>query len=151
MKISKTAAATARRLFGLCQVDGRLDEDRLRKVIKSLSSEKPRDYHAILGALQRLTRLELNSRKVVVESAVELDEIKPNTRSIKLNCDCHQAPELGASIAERPTALIEGAAAGWSGFDSGVSNSMGLRDEAFPFNSSLDITTDSLPQLWMSH
>ena len=74
MKISKTAAATARRLFGLCQVDGRLDEDRLRKVIKGLTSEKPRDYHAILGALQRLTRLELESRKVVVESAVELDE-----------------------------------------------------------------------------
>jgi len=72
MKIPKTAAATARRLFGLCQVDGRLDEDRLRKVIKGLTSEKPRDYHAILGALQRLTRLQLDSRKVVVESAVEL-------------------------------------------------------------------------------
>ena len=74
MKISKTAAATARRLFGLCQVDGRLDEDRLRKAIKRLSTDKPRDFHAILGALQRLTRLELESRKVVVESAVELDE-----------------------------------------------------------------------------
>lgn len=74
MKISKTAAATARRLFGLCQVDGRLDEDRLRKVIKSLTSEKPRDYHAILGALHRLTRLEIGSRKVVVESATALDE-----------------------------------------------------------------------------
>jgi len=74
MKISKTAAATARRLFGLCQVDGRLDEGRLRTVIGRLVADKPRDFHAILGALQRLTRLELESRKVVVESATELDE-----------------------------------------------------------------------------
>ncbi len=74
MKVSKAAATTARRLFGLCQVDGRLDESRLRLVIKRLADSKPRDYHAILSALQRLTRLELAKRKVVVESAVALDE-----------------------------------------------------------------------------
>lgn len=74
MKVSKAAATTARRLFGLCQVDGRLDESRLRLVIKRLVESKPRDYHAILSALQRLTRLELAKRKVVVESAVALDE-----------------------------------------------------------------------------
>ncbi len=85
MKISKTAAASARRLFGLCQVDGRLDEDRPRKVIKSISTEKPRDYHAILGALQRLTRLELESRKVVVESAAALDEATRSQVAAKLS------------------------------------------------------------------
>lgn len=74
MKISKTAAATARRLFGLCQVDGRLDDSRVRTVIQRLSSRKPRDFHAILVALHRLIRLDLDSRKVTVESAVELDE-----------------------------------------------------------------------------
>ena len=73
MKISKTAAATARRLFGLCQVGGRLDESKLRAVIARLVEAKPRDHAAILGALQRLTRLEYDRRKVVVESAVELD------------------------------------------------------------------------------
>lgn len=74
MKISKTAATTARRLFGLCQVDGRLDDSRLRTVIKRVATRKPRDCHAILVALHRLIRLELESRKVTVESAVELDE-----------------------------------------------------------------------------
>ncbi len=74
MKISKVAAATARRLFGLCQVGGRLDDDKLREVIARLTESKPRDFHAILVALQRLTRLELDRRKVTVESAVELDE-----------------------------------------------------------------------------
>jgi F-type H+-transporting ATPase subunit delta len=66
MKISKSAATTARRLFGLCQVDGRLDETKLRQVIAGLLEKKPRDFHPILAALQRLTRLDL-------ESAVELD------------------------------------------------------------------------------
>jgi F-type H+-transporting ATPase subunit delta len=73
MKISKTAAIAARRLFGLCQTDGRLDEVKLRKVIASLVASTPRDYKAILGALQRLTRLELERRAVTVESAVALD------------------------------------------------------------------------------
>lgn len=74
MKISKVAAATARRLFGLCQTAGRLDESKLRTVITRLIESKPRDYRAVLMALQRLTRLELEARKVTVESAVEVDE-----------------------------------------------------------------------------
>jgi F-type H+-transporting ATPase subunit delta len=74
MKISKVAAATARRLFGLCQTGGRFDETKLRTVISRLVDSKPRDYRAILAALQRLTRLEIERRQVTVESAVELDE-----------------------------------------------------------------------------
>jgi len=74
MKISKVAAATARRLFGLCQTGGRLDDAKLRTAVSRLVETKPRDYAAILGALQKLTRLELERRKVTVESAVALDE-----------------------------------------------------------------------------
>jgi len=74
MKISKVAAATARRLFGLCQTGGRLDEAKLRTVITRLVESKPRDYAGILSALHRLIRLDLERRKVTVESAVELDE-----------------------------------------------------------------------------
>lgn len=74
MKISKVAATTARRLFGLCQTGGRLDDAKLRAVIARLVDSKPRDYAGILSALQRLTRLDLERRKVTVESAVELDE-----------------------------------------------------------------------------
>jgi F-type H+-transporting ATPase subunit delta len=73
MKISKTAAANARRLFGLCQTSGRFDESKLRTVISRLVEAKPRDYRAMLAALHRLTRLELERRKVTVESAVEID------------------------------------------------------------------------------
>jgi F-type H+-transporting ATPase subunit delta len=73
MKISKVAAASARRLFGLCQRGERLDEAKLRRVVAGLIELKPRDYAAILAALQRLTRLALERREVTVESAVELD------------------------------------------------------------------------------
>lgn len=73
MKISKTAAASARRLFGLSQTDGRLDNAKLRTVFTTLIEQKPRDYQAILAGLQKLTRLDVEKRKVVVESAVELD------------------------------------------------------------------------------
>ena len=74
MKISKAAAASARRLFGFCQTGERLDEAKLRSVAARLVEAKPRDFPAILSALQRLTRLALERRQVTVESAVELDE-----------------------------------------------------------------------------
>jgi len=73
MKISKVAANTGRRLFGLCQTDGKLDEGKLGTVISKLVESKPRDYRSILIALHRLTRLELERRQVTVESAVDLD------------------------------------------------------------------------------
>lgn len=73
MKISKVAATNARRLFGLCMSGGRLDETRMRSVISRLVEGKPRDYRAILAALQRLVRLDAERRRVLVESAVELD------------------------------------------------------------------------------
>ena len=42
-------------------------------MVTRLVESKPRDYRAVLAALQRLTRLELEKREVTVESAVELD------------------------------------------------------------------------------
>lgn len=74
MKISKSAAAAARRLFGLCQSGERLDEAKLSQVITRLVDSKVRDYRSILAALHRLTRIELDRRKVMIESAVEMDE-----------------------------------------------------------------------------
>ncbi len=72
MKISKIAAATARRLFGLCQVNGQLDDNKLRDLVSKLIAAQPRDFRAILASLQRLVRLEEARRAVVVESATAL-------------------------------------------------------------------------------
>lgn len=73
MKITKVANSTARRIFRMCQSDGRLDEAKLRICIRKLSTDKPRDYRGILSALKRLVRLEMERRHVVVESATDLD------------------------------------------------------------------------------
>jgi len=69
MKISKVAAATARRLYGMCQVNGQLDDNKLRDLVSKLIAAQPRDYRAILAAIQRLARLEMARREVLVESA----------------------------------------------------------------------------------
>lgn len=74
MKVPKSARITARRIFHLCQVDGRLDEGRLRKAVERLAASKPRGFRPMLFALKRLVRLELERRHVVIESAAELDE-----------------------------------------------------------------------------
>ncbi len=73
MKIPREAASTARRAFRMCMEDDRLDEDKLRKVIRKIGSAKPRNYQAILHTLLRLTRLELARRQVLVESATPID------------------------------------------------------------------------------
>lgn len=74
MKVSKAANSTARRIFRMCQSDGRLDEANLSTAVRRLSTSKPRDYRGVLHALKRLVRLELARRHVVVESAEALDE-----------------------------------------------------------------------------
>lgn len=102
MKISKIAAATARRLFGLCQVDGQLDDDRLRDLVSKIIETKPRDYRAILAAIQRLTRLEAARRTVVVESATALTATEGQKISTdlakeygdKLTIEYRTSPEL---------------------------------------------------------
>ena len=74
MKITKVANTAARRIFRLCQSGGRLDEAKLSTAIRRIAERKPRDYRGILTALKRLVRLELERRRVVVESAAELDQ-----------------------------------------------------------------------------
>lgn len=74
MKVSKVANATARRIFRLCQnAAGQLDEAKFTTAVRQLGAQKPRDYRGILSALKRLVRLDLERRRVVVESAAELD------------------------------------------------------------------------------
>ncbi len=74
MKITKVANSAARRIFRLCQSGGRLDEAKLSTAVRRIAESKPRDFRGILSALKRLVRLELERRRVVVESATELDQ-----------------------------------------------------------------------------
>ncbi len=72
MKISKQAQRGARELFHSCQVNGLLDEDRMRRAVALVLARKPRGYIEILSRLQRLVKLDLESRTARVESVTPL-------------------------------------------------------------------------------
>ncbi len=74
MKGNKQSRRDAKQLFKSCQVDGQLNEDRVRKTVALLIEKKPRGYFGILQELQRLVKLDVNSRSASVVSAVELTE-----------------------------------------------------------------------------
>ena len=72
MKISKQAQRDARQLFRNCQVDGLLDESRVRQAFALVLAQKPRRYIEILSRLQRLVKLDVEQHAARVESAVPL-------------------------------------------------------------------------------
>jgi F-type H+-transporting ATPase subunit delta len=72
MKISKQEQREARQLFRSCQVNGLLDENRVRQVVALVLAKKPRRYIEILSRLHRLVKLDLERRTARVESAVPL-------------------------------------------------------------------------------
>ena len=74
MKGSKQSRRDAKQLFQSCQVDGALDEARVRQAVALLIEKKPRGYFGTLQELQRLVKLVVNNRSARVESAVALSE-----------------------------------------------------------------------------
>src|ERR1039457_4805754 len=72
MKISKRAQRDARQLFRSCQVNGLLDENRVRQAVALVLAQKPRRYIEILSRLHRLVKLDLERRTARVESAASL-------------------------------------------------------------------------------
>jgi F-type H+-transporting ATPase subunit delta len=74
MKANKRTIRTARKLFRLCVVDGRLDDARVRLVAKTLAASNRRGAIGVLSSLQRMVRLERNRHRAVVESAVALTD-----------------------------------------------------------------------------
>lgn len=73
MKISREARRSARELFRLSLVNGRVDAARTKEISDLLVAERPRGYFEILKEFTRLIRLELSKRHAVIESAVALD------------------------------------------------------------------------------
>src|SRR6266850_888031 len=72
MKISKQARRGAKQLFRSCVMDGLLDENRARQVMRRVLEAKPRGYLAILSHFERLLKLDFQRRSARVESAVPL-------------------------------------------------------------------------------
>jgi len=105
MKSGKELNRVAKKLFAACMVDGQLDADSVRKVVRKLIDSKPRGYQAVLHAFWRLVRLEDESNQALVESAVELDSA---TRAeVVADLEKKYGPQVQAEFAINP-ALIGG-------------------------------------------
>src|SRR2546426_11620048 len=105
MKISKQSRREAKQLFRSCALNGALQEDRARQVVKRVIELKPRGYVAILNHFQRLVKLELERRTAKVESAVPL---APDLQaSVEAGLARIYGPGLALSFAQNP-ALIGG-------------------------------------------
>jgi F-type H+-transporting ATPase subunit delta len=105
MKISKQARREAKQLFRSCLVNGALQEDRARQVVKRVVELKPRGYVAILNHFHRLVKLELERRTAKVESAVALSpELQAN---VQAGLTRIYGPGLNISFTQNP-ALIGG-------------------------------------------
>jgi len=85
MKGSKQSRRLAKQLFKSCQVDGRLNADRVRKAVRLLIEQKPRGYFGILQHLQRLVKLDEANRTARVESAVALGQAQQEDVRNSLN------------------------------------------------------------------
>lgn len=73
MKLSKEARKAAKLLFTGSFTEGRLDEAKVRTVVKEVAEKKPRHYLEILEGYQRYIRLEVAKRHALVESAADLE------------------------------------------------------------------------------
>ena len=103
MKISKQARRDAKQLFRCCQVNGLLDEDRVRQVVQQVIAQKPRGYVAILSHFQRLVKLDVARRTAKVESAVSLSEQLQS--SVQRNLDRVYGSGLKISFAQNPVLI----------------------------------------------
>jgi len=83
VKTSKQARRDAKELIKACRVNGVLNDDKVREVVKQVIATKPRGYVAILSCFQRFVRLDLARRTARIKSAVPLGE--PQQAAIKSN------------------------------------------------------------------
>lgn len=73
MKISKDVRQLSRNLVRDSYVNGSLDREKINAIGRAIAEKKPRDYVQLLKNYHRLLRLELEKKRVTIESASELD------------------------------------------------------------------------------
>jgi F-type H+-transporting ATPase subunit delta len=92
MKISKQSQRDARHLFRSCQVNGLLDENKVRQAVSLVLAQKPRGYVGILSRLHRLVKLDVARRSATVESAL------PLAADLRADVSAQLAKIYGASV-----------------------------------------------------
>lgn len=120
----------ARQLFRSCQVDGVLDENRLRQAAVRLSERQPRGYLQVLSRLHRLVKLDMEQRAARVESATLLPADLQSTIASQITAK--YGPGMNISFAQNP-ALIGGLRiqAGSDLYDGSVKTRLEKLEESF--------------------
>ena len=105
MKTIKQLESEAKHLYRLCLVDGSLDEDRVRQVVRRVLESKQRGSFAFLSHFRRLVKLDCARHTATVESATPL----PADLQTSVSSDLERVygPKLSMSFADNP-ALIGG-------------------------------------------
>jgi F-type H+-transporting ATPase subunit delta len=102
MKLNKEIRRLSRKMLQASFTDGQLDPGRIKALIDSLVTQKPRNYIDALKNYKRLLRLELEKRHATIETASEVDpairsEIEGNLKSKygnDLSTEFHVDPQL---------------------------------------------------------
>jgi len=105
MKIGKRAKREAKQLVRLCQVNGLLDEQRVRRVVQHLLATGRRNCPAILAHFRRLVKLDLARHAATIESATPLPA--DLQAAVEAGLARRYGPGLATTFAHRP-ALIGG-------------------------------------------
>jgi F-type H+-transporting ATPase subunit delta len=105
MRTTIRTTREARRLFRLCLVEGALDGRRAVQVARRIAASGRRGARRLLGAFQRLVRLDQDRHTAVIESAAPL--VAPVRDAIRKNLMRRYGPRIAASFRENP-ALIGG-------------------------------------------
>jgi len=105
MKTIKQLESEAKHLYRLCLVDGSLDEDRVRQVVRRVLESKQRGSFAFLSHFRRLVKLDCARHTATVESATPL----PADLQTSVSSDLERlyGPKLSISFADTP-AMIGG-------------------------------------------
>lgn len=72
MRTTRRTKREAKELFRFCLVNGLLDQDRVRLVVRTVIASKRRGYMALLSQFQRLVKLKCDQHTAEVASAVPL-------------------------------------------------------------------------------
>ena len=130
MRLTRQSRRNAKSLLRACFVHGRLDEDRVRRVVEEVAGAKPRGYVGLLTYFKHLVELDIARRTARVESATALSpELQA---SVAANLAKTYGPGLSLTFAHNP-ALIGGlrVAVGSDVYDGSVQGRLNGLAESF--------------------
>jgi len=103
MKISKQARRDGRELYQSCLVAGRLDESKVRQIVRVVLSQKPRGWLPALVHFDRLLKLEIERRTACVQSPTVLEG--PQQSEVRTRLEQIYGTGLNFEFVEKPGLL----------------------------------------------